>query len=378
MGLPTLNKTWRILPNVVLATTGVASSDCQQLLFTIKDLLVTPGNYTWFDANGDSATAPPAWTVSRSSDSSSVANSDLWTDRTKLVHADSSTAHSWIVLNNSAISANFRMCLDYCGGGGGAGNYHKMYPGNEGANPATSGFGGLYATGVPLSTFTDGTITDRARGSSEIQLYNRRSAGQLWMGRTGTFQAVVHAFRSTDGQCTRVVYYTGGACVGFLFVDVPQYPAAGAYTWNSWNVPFVGGWFCTQDYTIATQNALRSDTASSPAWLYYYNSMSTVGTGSTQQIYWTSPAYATDSATLGSNTATINAVNSVSGKYPMSPIGLSVNSGADKAFLGMLSDIWAVPTVLADGDCFPAAGTRKFVVFGDFAFPWCGKVPVLT
>lgn len=380
MALPSLYKTWRFCPNVQFTTAGSQQSDCQNVMYWIYQLLALPGTISWKDINGAVATAPPAWTVPRSSNSVTAANSDLWAAGgvPAVVHADGSQAHSWVVLKNTAIGSNFQLCLDYCGAGGGASNYNKMYVGTEGTNPATVGYGGLYAS--QLGGYTGGTNTDRPFVVGEVQLFNRRLGATFtkWVGSTTPQNMVVHAMRSTDGLCNRIIYYMGGVCIGYLFLDVPQYPATGSYIWNNQNIPWVGGWVTSQDYTTPATSALLTGTASTVAWIYVQNSMSIVGAAAISSIYFTTPAFAQDTPTLGSSTVTNNLLNPFSGKYSMAPVGLTTVSGGNTGFIGMLPDIWAVPPTLADGDCFPASGTRQFAVFGDFAFPWCGVAPLTS
>ena len=101
MALPTLEKTWQILPNQQVGViTGGLQEAVKYMLLGVKDRLigVTLG----------------AWTVVGSSDSSSanLSGTDLWVDKDDLVWNTAGNAHSWMVLRNTAIATNFEICID--------------------------------------------------------------------------------------------------------------------------------------------------------------------------------------------------------------------------------------------------------------------------
>jgi hypothetical protein len=52
------------------------------------------------------------WTVSQSSSSVSAGSGDLITDQTKLVWAIAGSVHSWVVLKNTTLGADFSVCID--------------------------------------------------------------------------------------------------------------------------------------------------------------------------------------------------------------------------------------------------------------------------
>jgi hypothetical protein len=103
MAYITLDKTWNIVSCVADPGIYVVVADQnKRALYLLKEAFVTAG-----------------WIVTQSSDSINVGSgsnlpADRWIDYSKLIWAVNPTAHSWVVLKNTAIGTNFSICIDCC------------------------------------------------------------------------------------------------------------------------------------------------------------------------------------------------------------------------------------------------------------------------
>jgi hypothetical protein len=90
MALPTLEKTWQFNVNQSTTTSGSILPDMQALLYKLKTSLIGFGS--------------TPWTVIRSSNGSSAGASDYWASSSDLIWNYEGSAHSWMVLQQSALN----------------------------------------------------------------------------------------------------------------------------------------------------------------------------------------------------------------------------------------------------------------------------------
>jgi hypothetical protein len=215
MAYITLDKTWSAVSTVVdpvLYPTLIPSS--KQCLYLLKQAFVTAG-----------------WVVTQSSDSINVGSSgnlpaDRWITSANLINATPPTAHSWIVLKNTAIGTNFSICIDY--------NVTGNVGGSLDVCTIAISYGGYQA----------GTIQNRPVvnvGFME-QVYSTVSfvSPSTWNQNTG--YAVLY---SSDGECIRIFSSRDGtgknyssSCGFILLIEKLKNPAG----WLDYNyVSIVSG-----------------------------------------------------------------------------------------------------------------------------------------
>ena len=201
MAAITLEKTWvssvKAVDPLVYTTLDLKFS---QLIYLYKVALVEAG-----------------WVVVRSCDSSAVAASDLWSDRSKVVYS-AAGVHSWIVLRNAAISPTFDLCLYYK-----TNNNYQL-----GIAFCFDGFQASGSTTAHPDVNTGGVILDYGLGVLSMS----NVSGGLGL-------VCLH---STDHQSTRVFFSAAGRhtfgtvesyCSAFMMVEVPKNPA------DAWQRKFV-------------------------------------------------------------------------------------------------------------------------------------------
>jgi len=171
MALPTLEKTWQILPNQQVGViTGGLQEAVKYMLLGVKDRLVD--------------VPLGAWTVVGSSDSSSanLTGTDLWVDKDDLVWDTAGNAHSWMVLRNTAIATNFEICIDL--------------------SQAASDFDNLTFVYSHTAGFTGGTITARPTATDEFVVGSATDWGVGDISSTAGFANVIyHIWNSPIVYC---------------------------------------------------------------------------------------------------------------------------------------------------------------------------------
>lgn len=192
MALPALQKTWQggtTLGGIDLVNQPIseASSEltARTVLLKIKQALTT------FNLN--------PWTVVGSSDSvaASMDTTDRWSDVSDLVfRVLSGGVHSWIVLQQSNIAANFQVCFDLS-------NILAADPNRQNLSIFVSVVAG----------FTGGSTTDRPTATDEYEL---NASTSPWLGSMTTGVAtMLSCFESSDGQCTRIIASDGSTGIPF-------------------------------------------------------------------------------------------------------------------------------------------------------------------
>ncbi len=177
MALPILEKTWQYNVNQQTATSGVLVTDCNAMLFKIKQSL------TGF--------ASTPWTVVMSSDSASAGAADYWITAANIIHANPGVVHSWIVLQQTGITGGpLQICLDL---GSSDPSYMRIV--------------------MSYAGFTGGTTTDRPTATDEQIIWNPL----LWFSVAG--DTVLNVMQSTSGDSTRLVWLRASGVRGIWIID---------------------------------------------------------------------------------------------------------------------------------------------------------------
>ena len=323
MTLPTKEKTWLFDVNNVGGSSAGTLADTQGTLYAIKVAMVALG-----------------WTVVSSSDSTAPGTGlgDNWAASGNLIWGNAGVAHSWIVLEQSGINANFQVCFD-CGSA-------ATYLLNVGVSPV-SGYN------------NDGTNTNRPTAPDEY-LLRSVALSLLWGVPNGASASKVHVMCSDDGECTRILICNGGGIWGFYAFDKPKTPSPG------WSDPWIacgfghsgaGGDMTT--YAALNDNPnFKGDPASG---------------GRLVNMYLTSEAYLSQAGGKG-----LTVADDQSGEWPMFSAGLLCLVAGNRGRKGAIFDLWWGSTTIANGDTYPAAGTNLYAQFGDLIFPWDGSAPQIA
>jgi hypothetical protein len=249
------------------------------------------------------------------------------------VWANAGSAHSWIVLKQTGIAANFQLLIS-CEG--------------------SSANGTLLTVVVsPNAGFTGGTTTARPTAVDEVVHLNNTTT----FGGQSTAQGfVIHAMQSTDGQCTRIGLLINGIAFHWILIDKPGNPVTG------WTNPYVLTWFSigaiTEQVTLATLNT---------------NNTHTKGYGTAiMSLY-----YTTEGAGSSPLATRLTMPNDLSGEWAITPIGLHSETASNRGRHGTLQDLWFGLAVLRTGSYFLNGASKDFVVFGDLVLPWNNTEMVL-
>jgi hypothetical protein len=232
-----------------------------------------------------------------------------------VLSASAGARHPWIVLRQTGIATNYEVCFDYIG-----------------ANQIT-----LVVS--PSAAFTGGSDTARPTATDEI------SFGNVNFSSNTDIQHYLHAWQSTDGQCTRFVVYSAGTMRCFAMFEKPQNPISG------WTNPSYFIWS-------------TGTTASS----YYGFNGKGRGTA-TMSLALTGEAAGTSFLPDFTDVGTV--ANSFDSSWTFWPVGMCSTTTSNKGRHGSLFDIWWRPSTLAQADTFPNdANDRQFVCVAGFILPW--------
>lgn len=211
---PVLAKTW----NTTLAnyksstdttqdngTTDGTNARKEVLLTIVNGLLSHPGS---------------GWTVTRSSNAVSVADSNLWSVIADLRWNSSITStRSWIAFQHTALSShgNVYLLFDLVNVAGYDGSLMEVWLSTDGP-------------------FTGGTISTRPSAPNEVQLKDgNTTAGDLYgywgVGdNTNTeYQYRVNQINSSDGQCSRTHIWINDVCTGYITFERLNNPQGQTY-----------------------------------------------------------------------------------------------------------------------------------------------------
>jgi hypothetical protein len=325
MGAPTKDKTWNFSPNNACYSTAQTDLQHHQLaMFRIKECMKGFANY--------------AWTCQGSSDSatSGMDASDRWVASTNLIWA-ASGAHSWIVLRQAQITAQFEVCIDL------------LYTAS--ARQAVIVISPSVGFGV-ANGGTDGSTTTRPTATDEHVILNKTA----WMDdlTTNFPMTYIQAMESNDGQCTRIYACQNNKVIASYLFDVPKNPIA------AWSPACVYTWTCIGN---STTNVLTYVNVNDAAKFYFRHS----GTEATFYC------------------ASMGQIDGCAGQRIISPNDLDQAWNTDAVVLfsatatrrgiwGELYDMYWGSTALGPTNAFEAAGYSQWVQVGEMITPWNGTL----
>lgn len=314
MALPTLVKTWIGSYNNQVVAQGTTIDTNRALLVAIKNAML--------------GMAAAAWTCVYSCDSATAGTAgdgvDRWSSGASLVWAAAGSAHSWIVLKQSAVGSNFQVCIS-CENAGGTTLTIAV--------SKSAGFSGGSATSRPTATDEQVVISAATFGGVGTNVSARWTVQQ-----------------SNDGQCTRVLLANNGVASGMWSFEVPQNPVSG------WITPYLAGVVTTLTVgnlcaTTSTPLSFRHSTTNGTMFMQTEGNTSGIG-----------PA----DGNYG------NAANQIDSSWPMWPIGVASKTSGVTGRHGSVFDMWLASTSRNSGDRYPAAGSGLFAQFGSIIVPWNG------
>ena len=321
MAMPVPDKSWQFYLGP-----WFISSNNKVLLYELKALMV------------GFATNP--WVVTGSSDSVTAGMDavDRWTDSTKIVNATG--AHSWIVLQQTGLAANFELCID-C-------RFTDTW--NLQVLWATSGFSG-------------GSTTARPTASGEVTLYTSSGTTNNFSWKTvatNTVHFKLFGWQSTDGQCTRIVaYQETGIPVFWFFADRIKNPLAGHTD------PFYVSGFRGENSPTTSKMTIARFTDSDRL---QSRQSSTVLT-----------AYLSGEGAIAGLLAEYTAWdkrNDINNQIMVCPIGVVSGTTGGRGHLGQVYDMWWGPRNVVYGGLgdatWPNDGSRKYWEVGEILLPWDG------
>lgn len=315
MALPTLQKTWAFNVNNQVLTTGTTLGTHRAVIRAIKNALI-----------GFAATP---WTVRYSCDGVVAGAAgdlvDRWDSDSDLVWANAGSAHSWIVLRQTGISATFELLID-------TGSTSSA---NLTIETSTSGFTGGSTTARPTSTETANILTASSWSSAS-------DVSHRW-----------NVWKSTDGECTRIALGYGGNFTFCLIVDKLNAPTSGFTVPYVVFSPYGAGGLTAASFvsTFSFNGKIRHASLTGSV------SMTSEGIGN---------LFATE-ANIG------HIANEIDNSWDMWPIGAACVTAGIRGRHGNFFDLWFVSNSRASSDMIPADGSNQFAVFKPLIFPWNGS-----
>lgn len=329
MALPVLTKTWQFSVN---NSTGLGAG-------TALDI-----NRTWLRTMKDAMTsfASSPWTMQYSCNSTTAGTAgdgvDRLTTNANLVWANPGTAHSWMVLRQTGVATNLELMIS-CENASATGVIIRMVV-------------------SPSAGFTGGSTTLRPTATDELTLYS---------GNWGTLAVTAvrwHLMQSTDGQCTRMVAYTGGVIAGSFLIEKPASPTTG---WTNPSFNYASG-----AAAALAANTLGLPTAVGGLQARIGTTAALLAMSAESTISSTSPA------SFPTNVLWGNIANEVSGEWPMLPVGAICATAPVRGRHGSFQDLWTGSGGANTGDTYPAGSSNQFAQFGSLIFPWDGSAVLLS
>ena len=312
MALPTLDKPWNFDVNIALPTLGTADADGRRLVRAIKAKILAGGK----------------WAVKRSSNASSVANSDLWSTDASVKCGAAGSAHSWIVFQRTDIT--FELLIDVA--------HNAVY---DRGNVLISRAG-----------FTGGTITNRPTATDENYVLGSATVLGIWHNAgTGTFSVVLHNFYSADGQVQRIVAVKANVTVMFVDLSTLKNPPTGLAS------PFVVGWI-GQSPTFA----LLNDTSNGGRYFGMHGALGFSAFIATEGYTVSGTAYP-----VGQRQTVQNEMSSA---WSMTLAAVVGYTPSVKGRHGALYDLWFGEVNKTNCTTYPADHSRQFIQFGHLILPW--------
>ncbi len=327
MALPTLSKTWQIVPSLQVGNSVSYALDCGDHFIKLKDTLIGFALNPWTVVSSCAKVGGSTWTAG-AVDYWQASNEILWVTST---NPNVSANRSWIVLKQTALGSNFQLLIDCLGQTGSSRNNIYISP--------SAGFTGG-------TTLLRPTATDEVRYMDNDFARNGNPFSGAWIGR-------LHVWMTTDGECTRISLYRGNAQYSFWSIEKPRNPYTG------WSQPWV---FCLSGSENISGRSVYG-VQNTGSWY-----MSEFGTA----------IVTAEGAISGSSGTNFQAPDEVlpGAQKAIYPQGLASQTvGWRGARKGQFFDQWWF-TGLSDMDTVPDDASRQFVVIGDMLQPWDGSIPL--
>lgn len=355
MALPTLLKTWRFVPNVLVSEVDDLTMRAE-LMFQIKRRLT--GN-----SAGDWTTPPSAfWVVVSSSDSVTADATDRWLDNGDLVWAAEASPHSWILLRR----------VDYFGVGD-----HLEWLISLNGTSRNGGIGSFMTrnNGGTFTGFSGGTTTARPSSLQEVQLRPDNGATASvsgWMGLDSATPTTrrFHVLASSDGQEWRVLFCTGGNCVAlWSFGQLVEPPALDDTGVAGWDFPVAALVYALDsDAELLTVSNFNDTSGDS------HYAIGELNTPSTHLAHVGTLALTTDEFVIR-----MVANNSFDGSVPFTSQPLILDTDQVRSgLMGYVKDQWWGLQLNNTADDYPDDASRQFVQASSWIFPWIGDGTVFN
>ena len=333
MALPTLEKTWEIVPNQYFAEgllPMVKQEWHQRAILQIVNTMLGFANNPWVMlASSDASTSGwpgPGW--------------DAYTD---IAWNYNGSAHSWIVLENAA---GVQLCIDLA-------SYASHDEEHMSVIISPSGGFGAAAGG------TDGTNLTRPTALDQVTVL----AGDWISGSTISNiinERLFHAWHSTDGKITRFIFWEQDVPFGIWRFEEIKNPRTGH------TVPYAFGVYTqpvtTNALSISKQEDNRQLVSSigTQGMSIYLMGMGRAGTNMMEQ-------------------SAMIVAEEIDGDMAFAEIGLLCTSSGARGPKGKLIDHWwGQYQVVFDGDTYPDDPLAKeFIQCGALIFPWTGDATVM-
>jgi hypothetical protein len=300
------DKTWAV-DDYLTSDVGAVNDNNKEIIYHIKRLMCLHG-----------------WTVVASSNGTTADINDNWNSRTDIVGATPGTAHSWIVLQNTAIAATFQICFD-------------MVSATIGNMTCVVSYSGSF-TG-----FTSTTARPTASGETVIL------SAATWSPSADAGYSIT-MYYSSDNKCNRIYFcpagYSSGSYVNFFIFDSPK----DAVSW--WDEPWIAG----VKNLVPTYTNLNN--ASSNTKLF------TKINGIACDLAFAS--WGTTSGPYGGLTYGLGQDHN--GAYVLSPIPIISLTAIRPGIIGSIYDLYWVGTGVPSGSYIPtAAGSKRLFTYRDIA-----------
>lgn len=318
MPLPLVKKTWQYAHGSNTLSGSQKPDYDNSFLFAKNALLAFGSNPCTVVGSSDGTTA-------------ALDGVDRITASSKIVNANTTSPHSWIVLNLV-----------------GMGSAQVMFDWNN------SSILQLGITFSPGGLFTGGSTTANPTATDSIVVHSNASQ---WIGQTagtgGQFR--IHVMRSTDGTNTRVFFCINSLVAGFWTFEKVWNPVSG------WPLPYIAAAVGISgnitDTSLLTFGNWPSNTK--------YSSQGPLGSMPLFLTYEAAPGGGSNA--VGSRYAI---PNELSGEYPLCPVGLWHDTTVgQRGRHGSIPDMYFTVTGPVCGDTYPSDGSRQFVQMGQMIVP---------
>lgn len=326
-----LEKQWRHKPNRIVTAGADITATGRAVILEWIDAHLSAG--TWYDSNGNAASAPPAFVCAGSGNAVTAAMDGVnrLTTPGDIIMAATTSPHSWIVWTDPV--SGVQMCFDF---------------------NTTTVASAIRVCISPAGLYTGGSTTARPTAADEHVFSNLTAWG---LSLTNVNNGI-HFSRSVDGELTLVrITRNGWTCANWIYGKITDASEGMGSEF------FIGKEAVSTAAPSATGTTYGFWTGSS--FLFSYGS-GAAALGFTQQ----------QNAGKPGQTTQLQAVNTFSGKWPLHPMGVVCIATSNIGILGRIADICAGPIQISGGAATDynyygeASGSYEWVHFGSLVCPW--------